>query len=76
MEQVSISAAAERLLQLDNRAEQLRDEMFITASKYGRLTQELLVISEAIKLTIADLNGGKYPEFPEHQRFESLNHEG
>lgn len=49
---ISRSASAERVLLLEKRVAELREEMERVCSRYGLLTQELLIITEAIKLEL------------------------
>lgn len=73
---LSLSALGTRLASLDARAQELRAEMERVAGQFGLLSQELLIVHEAMKLTLADLNGGVYP--PRLPEFDcpALNHVG
>lgn len=48
-EKISISAAANRLVMLETREQELRAQMQKLCSQYGLLTQELFIIIEAMK---------------------------
>lgn len=64
---VSRSAAAERILQLENKAQELREQMERVCSQYGLLTQELFIIVEAIKIELKqeiDTLGNDRNNFP------------
>ena len=51
---VTRSAAAERILQLESKAAELRVQMERVCTQYGLLTQELFIITEALKLELKD----------------------
>lgn len=70
---IAISAQAHQLSQLAQRGEEIRARIEALCSQLGLLSQEYLIINEAMKVTLEDLNGGIIPAAP-NRRFPELNH--
>jgi hypothetical protein len=51
-------------------------ELDAVCSKWGLLSQKMLILTEALKETMIDVNGGVYPKPPVIRRFTELNHIG
>ncbi len=72
----SISVQAHALLELARKTDHIKIEMERLCSRIGYLSQEYMIINEAMQHTIADMNGGSYPAPVIHQTFPELNHLG
>lgn len=72
---ISISAQAYALHQLSIRAEEIRKTTEKLCSELGILSQEYMIINEAMRLTLEDLNGGPIDR-PTQLSFPELNHRG
>jgi len=63
----SISVQAQILLDLATKTEHVKTEMERMCSAFGLLSQEYLILNEAMQHTLTNMNGGTYPA-PLNQR--------
>lgn len=73
---IDIRIQAHTALHLADKAAEIKGEMDRLCSKLGLLSQEYLILTEALKVTIADMNGGTYPAPLQHRKFPELSHPG
>jgi hypothetical protein len=71
-----VRTCAEIARKLALEIEDVTREMDRAASRYGLLSQKLVILSEAMMENLKDMNGGVYPTPRSHQRFPELNHLG
>lgn len=69
----SISVSAHAAFELAKEVESVRDEIERACSKLGLLSQKYLILTDALQLTIKDLNGGTYPAPLNQRHFPELN---
>jgi hypothetical protein len=72
---VSISAQGEALVLLSKRASEIRSRMEALCSQLGLLSQEYLILNEAMRVTLEDLNNApvapfKQTSFPELHSYD------
>ena len=65
-----------RACQLAEKTDAIKTEMERLCSRLGFLSQEYLILNEAMQQTVKDLNGGTYPAPVIHRAFPELNHYG
>lgn len=69
----SISVSAHAALELAKEVDAVKVEMERVCSRFGLLSQKYLILTDALQLTIKDINGGTYPAPLTHRTFPELN---
>lgn len=68
-----ISVSAHAALELAKEVDAVKVEMERVCSRFGLLSQKYLILTDALQLTIKDINGGTYPAPLNQQHFPELN---
>ena len=69
----NISVQGHIALDIHRKVTELRAEAERLFSRLGLITQEALILNEAMQITIADQNGGTYPAPLNQRTFPELN---
>ena len=69
----SLSVSAHAALELAKEVDAVRAEIERACSRLGLLSQKYLILTDALQLTITDMNGGTYPAPLNQRTFPELN---
>ena len=69
----NLSVSAHAAFELAKEVDAVKVEMERVCSRFGLLSQKYLILTDALQLTIKDMNGGTYPAPLNQQHFPELN---